>query len=420
MNLELNILNIKDIRFGEKTRVDNGVLYINRDELQTLVSSDKSFSRVNIELAHPGEDLRIINVHNIVEPRAKMDGSGENFPGILGQLKTAGNGRTRVLRGAGIVTIDRLSGLRGTVIDMTGPGSRASPFGIVNHVILDCYPVEGIEWVDLQYALTLAGAKVSVYLAEATFDLEADSVENYNLGPLAEPGKGMENLPRVAYIYQIHFMQMSASPKAPVLYGDPLSKLLPTIVHPNEILDGAVVQGLWNWCASTYFIQNHPLITELYKRHGKELCFAGVIVMIATTVSPDNKRNAMIAAKLAKSVLGADGVILTKIGGGAPHVDLGLTVEACEDMGIRTTVICHDASPDGSSDGALLFSTPGAQAIVNVGAHDVPFTLPPIQRVIGGDRVDDMPASGQITIVGYRLADALSVLGAWKIKSQEI
>lgn len=420
MNLELNVLNIKDVRFGDKTSVKDGIVYINRGELQALVAQDTSFSRVNIELARPGENLRLVNVHNIVEPRAKMDGSGENFPGVLGEIRPAGDGRTRVLRGAGIVTIDRLSDIRGAVIDMTGPGSQASPFGSLSHVVLDCYPVGGIEWVDLQYALTIAGAKTAVYLAEASFGHDADSIENYNLGTLDQVGKMVDHLPRIAYIYQIHFMQMSASPKAPVLYGDPVSKLLPTIVHPNEMLDGAIVQGLWNWCASTYYIQNHPLVTELYNRHGKDLCFAGVVAMVATIDTPDNKRNAIMAAKLAKNVLGADGVILTKCGGGAPNVDLGLTAEACEDMGMRTTVVCQDMSPDGSSDGALLFNTSGALAIVNVGPHDVTFTLPPIDRVIGGETVNGMPSTGEITIVGYRLADALSVLGAWKIKSQQI
>ena len=89
MNLEFDILNIKDVQFGEKTKVSNGVLYVNRQELQELVAKDRSFSKVDIELAHPGENCRIINVHNITEPRAKMDGTGENFPGVLGELKIA-------------------------------------------------------------------------------------------------------------------------------------------------------------------------------------------------------------------------------------------------------------------------------------------------------------------------------------------
>jgi sarcosine reductase len=246
MNLELNVLNIKDIRFGDVTSVEKGVLIVNRDELQTLVAEDRSFSRVSIELAHPRENLRLVNVHNVVEPRAKMDGTGENFPGVLGQIEPAGSGRTRVLRGAGIVTIDRLSGIRGAVIDMTGPGSEASPFGSLSHVVLDCYPVDGIEWVDLQYALTIAGAKTAVYLAEASFGQSADIVESYDLGTLDQAGKGIEHLPRIAYIYQIHFMQLSASPKAPVLYGDPVSKLLPPIVlYTEPSAGGRAIRPTW-------------------------------------------------------------------------------------------------------------------------------------------------------------------------------
>jgi sarcosine reductase len=420
MNLALDVLTVKDIRFGDETSVEEGVLIVDRDELQKLVAEDESFSRVEIELAHPGESLRLVNVHNVVEPRAKMDGSGENFPGVLGEIRPVGNGRTRILRGAGIVTIDRLAGRRGNVFDMAGPSAQFSPFGSVNHVVLDCHPTDGIEWVDLQYALTIAGAKTAVYLAEASLGQGPDYVEDYSLDMVDPRRNCSRDLPRVGYIYQIHHMQMSASPKSPVFYGDPVSKMLPTIVHPNEILDGAIVQALWNWNASTYFIQNHPVVTELYRRHGTELCFVGVVAMIATQEIPNNQRNAMMAAKLAKTVLGADGVLLTKIGGGAPHVDLGLTAEACEEMGMRTTIICHDTSVDGTSDSALLFHTPGALAIVNVGPHDAPFILPPVDTAIGGETVYGVPSTGELTVVGQRVSDATSVLGGWKVKSQQI
>ena len=55
MRLELNIINIKDVQFAEKTAIGNGVLNINRHELQELLLKDKRLSKVDIELAHPGE-----------------------------------------------------------------------------------------------------------------------------------------------------------------------------------------------------------------------------------------------------------------------------------------------------------------------------------------------------------------------------
>ena len=105
MNLQLDINNIKDIQFAEKTTISNGVLYINRRELNSLLGKDNRFSEVDIDLAHPGESCRIVQVFDVTEPRAKLIGSGENFPGALGELEIAGKGKTRVLRGAAIVTV---------------------------------------------------------------------------------------------------------------------------------------------------------------------------------------------------------------------------------------------------------------------------------------------------------------------------
>lgn len=55
----------------------------------------------------------------------------------------------------------------------------------------------------------------------------------------------------------------------------------PTLVHPNEILDGALIGDILS-CASakliTYDMQNSPVIKQLYKEHGKTINFAGVIL----------------------------------------------------------------------------------------------------------------------------------------------
>ena len=45
MRLELDIHNIKDVEFGKKTAISNGVLYINRHELQGLLQNDKRLGR---------------------------------------------------------------------------------------------------------------------------------------------------------------------------------------------------------------------------------------------------------------------------------------------------------------------------------------------------------------------------------------
>lgn len=425
MNLQFDIIHIHDVAFSEKTSAGQGVLTINRRELQEMLEQDSRFGRVDIELAHAGASCRIVRVFDVTEPRAKMGGTGVNFPGAMARLETAGEGRTRVLRGSAVVTLDHSPGpSRGMVIDMSGPGAEWGLYGHLQSVVLLCYPAGGVSRFEYQKALRVAGLRAAVYLAEATMDLKGDETEVFDLGPLSQAGKGLEGLPRVAYVFQIHSLQQSVEKPQdePIFYGDNVSGLLPTIVHPNEVLDGAILRGYYCQGAETYTIQNHPIIRELYKRHGKELCFAGVVITVAQYTQPERERSAVIASNLVKSVLGADGVILTKIGGGAPHIDLAETLDRCEALGVKGAVVVADQSTDGSTEGALLFNTPKADAIVNVGSFSGSFSLPAVEKLIGGPMtlrgrpVDE----GETEIMTTGLCGGSSQLGASKQIMYEI
>ncbi len=107
MKLELDVLNIKDVQFAEKTTISGKVLYINRQELQELLQQDKRLGKVDIELTHPGESCRILQVVDVVEPRAKISGTSGDFPGALSKAGTAGDGKTCVLRGVAVVVNDQ-------------------------------------------------------------------------------------------------------------------------------------------------------------------------------------------------------------------------------------------------------------------------------------------------------------------------
>ena len=302
MKLELNILNIKDVQFAEKTTVEDGVLRIDRHELQELLQQDKRFNKVDIEIVHPGESCRIVRIFDVVEPRSKLEGSGENFPGALGKLETAGKGKTRVLRGMSVVIVDYMVEERSQLIDVSGPGAEQTPYSKLQNIVLLCHPANGIIYSDYRNAIRIAGLKAAVHLAEATEDLQGDEVEDYDLGSLAETCKEMEHLPRVAYVYQVHALQQAVEkpPDEPIFYGDNASKLLPTIVHPNEILDGAIVRAYRCRGQETYSIQNHPMVLGLYSKHGKDLCFVGVVATVSQSTEPERERSAAVAAKLVK------------------------------------------------------------------------------------------------------------------------
>jgi len=62
MRLELGKIFIKDVQFADKTHVKDGVLYVNKEELEALVLEDERLIKAAIELARPGESIRITPV----------------------------------------------------------------------------------------------------------------------------------------------------------------------------------------------------------------------------------------------------------------------------------------------------------------------------------------------------------------------
>lgn len=408
MRLELDIVNIKGIQFAEETEIVDGVIHINRDELRNLLQEDAKFDHVDIELARPGENCRIVQVHDVIEPRAKKSGSGEEFPGAVGKQGPAGNGRTCVLRGTAVVLCDCCEkghhptrDPNGHVIDMSGPGAEIGIFGKTFNMVVLSFPADGVSPEDYRVALTIAGLKTASYIAQAGHDTKPDEIEVYDLPSTNMPQKDMENLPRVAYIFQMLSMQWEPIPGEPVLYGTNIEGIVPTILHPNEVLDGAVLSSYLNICMETYVIQNHPVIKELYKRHGKELYFAGVIISTAHNNPREYERSANIAANLCKWVLGADGAILTKAGGGAPEIAMARTARMCERLGIKTTLAVVPMTADISdarSEASVIFNYPELNAIVSMGNPSVtPVTLPEMGTVIGRavPTLEGFPVSGE-------------------------
>ena len=116
---------------------------------------------------------------------------------------------------------------------------------------------------DYLQALTVASKKAAKYLAQAAKDCQPDQVETFTL-----ERENLEGLPRVAYL-------CNAFSHAPLtdftLYGDSMQTSLPTIVHPNEFLDGAMLDRDYGQLINadpSYYWQNQPIILELYRRHG--------------------------------------------------------------------------------------------------------------------------------------------------------
>jgi glycine reductase len=88
MRLEIESIDIKDVKGGSKTYAKDGVLYINLKELEELILRDSRIKSVDINLVYPGENVRILNILDVIQPRCKIDKVDADFPGFIGKVQT--------------------------------------------------------------------------------------------------------------------------------------------------------------------------------------------------------------------------------------------------------------------------------------------------------------------------------------------
>lgn len=428
MRLELGHILIKDVQFGENTKVEEGILYVNKEELIQLIKEDEHISSVDVELARPGESVRITPVKDVIEPRVKVDGPGAIFPGTLSKVETVGSGRTNVLKGAAVVTTGKIVGFQEGIVDMTGPGAELTPFSKLNSVVLVCDPQEGLKQHDHERALRFAGLKAAAYLAEAARELEADKVETYETLPLLEGVKEYPDLPKVAYV---QMLQSQGLLHDTYVYGVDVKQIVPTLLYPTEIMDGAIISGN---CVSacdkntTYHHQNNPVVHDLYDRHGKDYNFVGVIITNENVYLADKERSSDWTAKLTE-YLGLDGVVVSQEGFGNPDTDLIMNCKKIEGKGIKTVIITDEyAGRDGASQ-SLADADPLADAVVTGGNANEVITLPKMDKVIGSLEYTDIIAGGfdgslnedgSITVEIQAITGATNELGFNKMSAKMI
>jgi len=393
MRLELGQVLIKDVQFGEDTKIDSGVLYVNKEELIDLIKEDEHLEKVDVDIARPGESVRITPVKDVIEPRVKVDGQGGVFPGILSKVDTVGSGKTNVLKGCAVVTTGKIVGFQEGIVDMTGPGADYSPFSKTVNLVLICEPTEGLKQHDHEKAVRVAGFKAATYVAEAARDLTPDKVDVYELDTLLEGINKYPDLPKVGYV---QMLQTQGLLHDTYVYGVDAKEIVPTIMYPTEIMDGAIVSGN---CVSacdkntTYHQMNNPVIEDLFAVHGKELNFVGVVITNENVYLADKERSSNWTAKLVE-YLGLDAVIISQEGFGNPDTDLIMNCKKIEQKGIKTVIITDEyAGRDGASQ-PLADADPLADAVVTGGNANEVIELPAMDRVIGHTEFIDVIAGG--------------------------
>ncbi|ERJ13209.1 glycine/sarcosine/betaine reductase component B subunit [Haloplasma contractile] len=393
MKLEIGNVFINDVKLGNETKVENHILYVNEEEIKNIVLEDERIKNVSIELARPGESKRITPVKDVIEPRVKVSGKGTIFPGVIGKVDTVGTGRTHVLKGAAIVTCGKIVGFQEGIIDMSGPGADYTPFSKLNNVCMVIEPEEDLNQYEYEAAARMAGLKIATYVGEVAKDMEPDEVKEFETKPLLDQQKEYPDLPKVGYIYML---QTQGLLHDTYVYGVDAKQIIPTIMYPTEIMDGAIISGN---CVSacdkntTYHHLNNPIIQNLFKRHGKDINFMGAIITNENVYLADKERSSNFTTKLAE-FLGLDGVIISQEGFGNPDTDLIMNCKKIEKAGIKTVIVTDEyAGRDGLSQ-SLADADLRANAVVTGGNANQVIVLPKMDQIIGTDDYINKIAGG--------------------------
>jgi sarcosine reductase len=408
MRLERYVHEVAEVAFGARTELSGGRLTLDRADLEQRVLTDDRLATCSVQLASPGESARVVHICDTVEPQWRA--SGPTFPGWSSEIRSVGDGITHRLAGVGVTACCELpwrktGGIqipRENIAELRGQFSELSPLGSVQNVILELSLRDGLPDEECDRAVHQAEMVVAEALARDVAPVHpADREEAFELTPV-DP-----NLPRVVYMAQI----TSQGPFAGTFYyGGYLDRLMPTIVHPNEFLDSALVDGNVagpNIRIPTIVHQNNPIITELYREHGRTLCFAGVVLSRGHYYGMDDKhRVAQQASKLARW-LGASGAIFTWENAGNGLMETMYTLQACERMGIKSVLVTFEHGGAHGDDSPLQFYVPEAVAMISSGSMDEPLPLPAVERVLGGgDTIrlnpqmggERVPARGPLTL----------------------
>ena len=382
MRLEMGNIYIKDIQFADTSKIEDVILYVDKGAVKAVALEDEHIKTVTFDIAKPGESVRITPVKDVIEPRVKVEGKGGVFPGIISKVDTVGSGKTYALKGMAVVTAGRIVGFQEGIIDMTGPGADYTPFSKTLNLVMVCEPVEGIKQHEYEKAVRFAGFRVAAYIGELARNLTPDETKVYETCGVKEGITQYPDLPRVAYV---QMLQSQGLLHDTYVYGVDAKKILPTILSPTEIMDGAIVSGN---CVSacdknpTYVHENNPVVHDLFEEHGKTLNFVCQIITNENVYLADKERSSDWTAKLCK-MLDLDGVIVSQEGFGNPDTDLIMNCKKIEAEGIKTVIITDEyAGRDGKSQ-SLADADVAADAVVTGGNANEVVILPKLDKVIG-------------------------------------
>jgi len=399
MDLEIGTFPVRRVTFGAPHEWSGGTLIVDPTVLSDLVLRDPRIRRVTIDLVAPGEDTRIIHIRDVIDPRVKVSGRGHVYPGVAGHPPdTVGDGVTHRYEGFAVMICSEVlphirrtvSAATDSIVDMSGPGA-VTVYSTLRYVVLTLETQPDLELAEWNEALRLAGHRVADALAALLRGLDAPSRQRFAL-PKPETA-----LPRVIHVHTLNASMVPGIGTG--IYGF-TPHALPMLLHPNEILDGAIagdaVVGYPGKC--TWLHVNNPVLPAMYARHGHDFAWAGCIVARTRWGALQDKQlSAYQTVKLAH-MLEAQGALVTWNHGGNDLIEVMLTIQGLERAGIKTVFLTIESdikvvrmtpqlAETGVEEPPLLFSVPEADAIVSTGTLAPAEPLPAVSRVVGGTEI---------------------------------
>lgn len=187
MNLELHKIEIRKLEWGPRTGVQGPCADRQQGGAGPASAGGPGPQKRGRGAGSPGESVRVLPCKDAVEPRCKLEGPGEVFPGWIGDVETVGQGKTLVLSGHGRADRRPAGGSAGRHCGhersgravhalfqnlQCGPGLRARGEGVELHALEAAYR-QGRD------------SKAAYYLAACCKDAGADAVESFAFPALA-------------------------------------------------------------------------------------------------------------------------------------------------------------------------------------------------------------------------------------------
>jgi glycine reductase len=378
VKLTIKKYNVREIVFGEESKFDEGILCVcKKDLVEKAVKGIEGFE-IEVRKAAPGEKTRIVHVMDAIKPSYKKGGGA--FSGWRDINREAGTGTTSQLEGIALLQTCEFPGIQEGIIDMFGSGARFSRFSKMLNLVLSMQLKDAsMKKSDFEIKAKEIILNAAEYLAGLTYGKQEDAKTLYEL---AEPLQK----PQIGYAY---YIQAQGHLRNVFFHGKAFTQDAPVFVHPNEILDGALVSSNFIIACQknpTYFHQENPVILELYGQDGKDISFRGVIISTESSTLEEKKQNAQAIAAIALEK-GLDGIVISQEGGGHADVDLMMCVDACEESGIKTVVLTNEIAGVNGDQPPLVSFSNRADAIVSNGNNDAMVQLDAMSDAIGGENV---------------------------------